>query len=687
MATRNGAATLPKVLDAYCRLTPPAAGWRLLVVDNGSADGTAALLAGYADRLPLRCLYEPQAGKNRALNRALDALLAEPDADDALCIFTDDDAVPSADWLLQWQACASAHPDFSLFGGAITADWAAQPPAWLLPLIPTGLTYGLTSPQLPDGPLYPGLIWGANMAVRRAAFAAGHRFDVCVGPNGAEYAMGSETELTRRLALAGYRSWFCGAAKVAHYIRPHQASPDYVLQKAWRFGRGKYRQELPGRFVEMLGVPRWMLLKYALEMLRLVFAVDPGRRFSHRWELAQLRGYFYEARHGAPRARKTVLVTSYSGQLGGMELRMAQEVRYLQAAGHAGVLAMRWFTGLDEWMRQLAREQITLTSFSPPDFFEGAWRWRKLRLFAARWLAAGRMRAFRAALVHVAFCWTNYGASMLWLAWRCGLPTVISVHNAFAPISFTGWHDRLLRQAFSSVRGVYAVSESALAHFMAIYRAYVPPSAKLAVIPNSVDTERFRPSLAARLTARKRLQLPQQALVIGMVARLAGQKRPELAISLFASLRLRFQDLYLVLAGTGPLEGQLRAQAASMGLSPWIVFTGYVDAVDELMPALDLHLLMSRNEGFGISTIEAMACGVPAVATDVPGNADVLRGSRGGLLIPAGDLAAATELVGGLLADSARRAEMGRQGRQEALERYSVEVVGRQVRAFYAGLL
>jgi glycosyltransferase involved in cell wall biosynthesis len=690
MATRDGVSTLPQVLDAYCRLAMPDGGWRLFIVDNGSRDSTPALLAGYTERLPLRCLHEPQAGKNLALNRALAAALELPGADDDLFIFTDDDATPAFDWLQQWQACAAARPECGVFGGAIMPDWAEVPPDWLLKLAPLGLTFGLTAPSLADGPVFPGLVWGANMAVRRAAFAAGHRFDTLVGPNGGAYAMGSETELTRRLALAGYLVWFCGAARVAHRIRASQLRPEYVLQKAWRFGRGKYLQDSRGRFPEWLGVPRWMLKRYLLELAGLARAAlkrDAEALFSRRWELAYLRGYFHQAWRGPRRPGQSVLVASYSGELGGMELRMAQEVRYLHAAGYGSGLALRRFDGLDAWAQRLAAEQITVAEFSAPPFFECEWRWRRLHLARARWLAPGRLRAFRADLVHVALCWTNYGASMLWLAQHCRLPSVVSVHNAFPPADFAGWHEPLLHQAFSAVRGIYAVSDSALAHFMAIYRPYILASTRLAVIPNSVNVQRFLPSAAARAAARQRLQLPDEALVVGAVGRLSEQKRPGKLITLFAMLRERFPNLHLVLAGSGPLEAAARAQVERMGLAHWVRFTGFTDAVETVMPALDLHLLMSRNEGFGIATIEAMACGIPAIATAVPGSVDILRDSEGGMLIPVDDLAVAAYRVGALLDDPARRAIMGRKAREEVVERYSDSVVAGQVRAFYDGLV
>lgn len=688
MATCNGEQTLPRVLDGYCRLQAPRQAWQLLVVENGSSDRTGALVAGYQDRLPLHLLRSPHPGKNAALNLGVEWALRHHGGD-GLFIFSDDDATPAPDWLLQWEHCAAAHPEYAVFGGAIEPDWAEPPPAWLPRLAPTGLTFGLTAADLPDGPVFPGLVWGANMAVRGAVFAAGYRYDTTIGPNGDTYAMGGETELTRRLALAGYPAWFCPRARVGHYIRKHQLTVDYVLDKAWRFGRGKYRQDRPGTFPEWLGVPRWMLLRYAQECVGCLWARLSGsadRLFRRRWELAYLRGYFSEARLGRRDARRQVLITSYSGELGGMEMRMAQEVRYLRQAGADGSLALRRFAGIDAWARQLAREQIMVAEFDPPGFFE-QWAWRRWNLLRARLWAARRLRAFQADLVHVAWCWTNYGASVLWLARHCGLPAVVSVHNAFPAVEINAWHRPLLRQAFDGVRGVYAVSQSALEHFMAIYQPYLLASTRVAVIPNCVDTERFKPDAVLRAGARAALGLPEDALVIGAVARLSEQKRPMALLELFRSLRQRYPNLYLLMAGSGPLEASLKETVRQAGLAPFVVFTGFVAAIETVLPALDLHILMSRNEGFGIATVEAMACGVPVVATDVPGSADILRDSQGGMLVPAHDIEATAAIVAGLLDEPDRRREMGRLARDEAVARYSCVVVGEQVLAFYDQLI
>ncbi|TFW14752.1 glycosyltransferase [Massilia arenosa] len=683
MATFNGASTLPKVLEAYCRLEPPDGGWVLRIVDDGSTDTTADLLASYRDRLPLQLLHKPRGGKSAALNLALECALREDSSH--LFVFTDDDATPDADWLVQLDACARVRCDYAIFGGAIVPDWEVTPPAWILRQVPLGLTYGITACN--EGPVFPGLAWGANMAVRREVFAEGHRFDIKVGPTAGQYAMGSETEFTRRIASHGYKAWFCEKARVAHRIRAHQLTRAWVLERARRFGRGARRQEVPDGSKRLFGVPRWMYARYAAECaggLRSWLARDLERGFRHAWERAHLAGYITQAWRGAQPPK--VLLTSVSGGLGGMELRMAQEARVLARSGYRSMLAVPRFRGTGQLAAELESYGVPLRVFDPPQFLEH-WNWRRARKLGAQLAGVPRMRMLRPDLVHVAFCWTSYGASLLWMAARSGKPCVISVHNAFPQMEMAAWQAPMYRAAFRAVRGVYAVSESALDHFLKTYAPLLAPATRLAVIPNSVDARRFLPCTIRRAAARQRYLIPSDALVLGSVARLAPQKRPHLLLDLLAALRPRFPSLYLLLVGAGPLESEVKAAVQERGLQDFVRFAGHVEAVEDVMPALDLHLLLSRNEGFGISTIEAMSCCVPAIGTDVPGTADVLGGSCGGLLVPADDAHILRETVGSLLDDPLRRVYMGRCGRAEVQAKYTPELLEQRTRDFYAGLL
>jgi glycosyltransferase involved in cell wall biosynthesis len=235
IATRNGAATLPEVLAAHERLLPPAGGWKLVVVDNASEDGTDRVLRDFSARLPLTPLRLERPGQNFARNRGL----AEAEGD--LVVFTDDDAVPREDWLARLRSAADARPDFGIFAGAIRPRWPSPPEPWLLASVPLSVCYAITDPAWEEGPIKSDFAFSPNIAIRRAIFDAGHRFDEAIGPGPGSYPMGSETALTRRLHAAGVRTFHVPDAVVEHLIRGFQMTPEWILGRAIRYGRGRSR--------------------------------------------------------------------------------------------------------------------------------------------------------------------------------------------------------------------------------------------------------------------------------------------------------------------------------------------------------------------------------------------------------------------------------------------------------------
>ncbi len=271
-------------------------GWEIIAVDNASTDHTSSIIKSYSDRLPIIYLYEQKPGKNNALNLGLKSVQGN------LIVFTDDDVIPQQDWLVQLVECASDHPDSSVFGGMIKPYWPREPEGWMLNHVPLGLTYGLTEESRPEGEISPGLVWGANMAVRGAVFDSGYRFDNTVGPNGKNYVMGSETELTIRLGEAGYKSWFCKDAEVQHIIRDYQLEPEWIVNRAYRFGRNMYRQESKSfdpKIPLLLGIPRWMFSKLLNQYVLLARALIKGDKesaFVAKWEIQFIHGYFSESR-------------------------------------------------------------------------------------------------------------------------------------------------------------------------------------------------------------------------------------------------------------------------------------------------------------------------------------------------------------------------------------------------------
>lgn len=233
LAVRSAGATLPATVAALGELRAPPGGWRVVVVDNGSEDGTAALLDEAMVSLPLVRVSEPVPGKNRALNRGLREVRGD------LVVLTDGDVLPRPGWLEALRSAADGQPGFDIFGGPVLPRWPARPPAWLRPL-PLDPLFSVR-PPLPAGPVDPRRVFGPNMAIRTRVFDDGVRFDEAIGPNGGRYAMGSETELLLRLARRGHRAWHCPDAVVEHVVRHEQLTREWVQRRAVLYGRGAYR--------------------------------------------------------------------------------------------------------------------------------------------------------------------------------------------------------------------------------------------------------------------------------------------------------------------------------------------------------------------------------------------------------------------------------------------------------------
>lgn len=301
LTSHNGERTLPAVLEAYLTLQAPAGGWKLVVADNASTDSTANIVDRFAARLPLVRLHVAARGKNRALNAAL----AERAGD--LIVFTDDDAIPAADWLIQMRRGADLHGTFDIFGGAITPKWERTPESWLLEWVPKDITYSLTDESRQDGPVSAALVWGPNMAVRARLFDHGAKFDESIGPgNGVSYAMGGETEFTIRMEQQGYMAFFLRQAVVVHTIRDYQMRRAWVLGRATRFGRGSFRRDrlrsnAPSPRL-LYGMPRWLLLSIVSGSLRWLVSRligDEKSAFEQAWALHRDYGYLAEARRCA----------------------------------------------------------------------------------------------------------------------------------------------------------------------------------------------------------------------------------------------------------------------------------------------------------------------------------------------------------------------------------------------------
>ena len=186
---------------------------------------------------------------------------------------------------------------------------------------------------------------------------------------------------------------------------------------------------------------------------------------------------------------------------------------------------------------------------------------------------------------------------------------------------------RLQRAALAVLRPRLVADAQAVA--VALRRAI--PEARPLVIPNGIDTSLFLPG--DRRMARRALRLPDSGRLIGSAGRLEPVKGHALLIEALAALPT---DVTLVLAGDGSQRPILEALAARLGVAERVHFLGHIDSIVTFYRALDVFCLPSVAEGLPLSVLEAQACGVAAVVTDVGGVRDALAPEIS-LAVPAGD--------------------------------------------------
>ncbi len=166
-----------------------------------------------------------------------------------------------------------------------------------------------------------------------------------------------------------------------------------------------------------------------------------------------------------------------------------------------------------------------------------------------------------------------------------------------------------------------------------------------------------------------------EAPLAGVVARLEEQKGHRDLLEAFVRVRAEIPGARLLLAGSGPQDAALRAQAAALGLGDAVIFAGFRDDVDQVMAALDLVVLPSLWEGFGLVLLEAMRAGRAIVATSVSAIPEIVADGQTGLLVPPRDAGALTAAVAALLRDPRRRAAMGAAGKARLRAAFSVEAM------------
>ena len=253
----------------------------------------------------------------------------------------------------------------------------------------------------------------------------------------------------------------------------------------------------------------------------------------------------------------------------------------------------------------------------------------------------------------------TFGALLRWVS---GIPCVATAH-AFR----RHWHWLLHRR-------IIAVSQATRTFL--ITRNFVPPS-RIEVIPNFVDHRRFAGvGHDSRAHLRQALGIDETCPLIGFVGTVLPEKGWPDFVSVLAKVSAAEPAARLLVVGsvTPAYRGALEAQARELGVAQKIVWAGERADIPKVLSAVDIFVSLSRQETFGLSILEAMAAGIPVVATAVGGVPEVVRDGETGLLVPPEDRDAMAGAIVALLGDDHRRRQLGQSGQRDARERFAAEL-------------
>jgi len=293
---------------------------------------------------------------------------------------------------------------------------------------------------------------------------------------------------------------------------------------------------------------------------------------------------------------------------------------------------------------------------------------------AALWRLYRRIYRLRPTILHASLFHANLPGRIL--GRLAGVPVVICSERTMAMES--QWRYRLNRWTIGLVDRVTVVS--VLVRDFCIAHIGLPPR-KLVLIPNGVELPRA--PLASRQEVRIEVGLPLDAPVAGAVSRLDPVKGVRFLIQALT----RLGGVHLAIAGDGPERAALEALAERLGVAGRVHWLGQRGDVQRLLLAFDLFVQPSLHEGLPNTVLEAMAAGLPVVATGVGGTPEAVVDGVTGLLVRPGDPEPLARAISRLLDDPAARQTMGQAGRERVVQHFTVERMVAQTETLYEQLL
>lgn len=210
---------------------------------------------------------------------------------------------------------------------------------------------------------------------------------------------------------------------------------------------------------------------------------------------------------------------------------------------------------------------------------------------------------------------------------------------------------------------------------------------KIEIVNSGLELDIYKTVVMNAAQKKAQLGIEKEELVVGMIGRLEPIKDPGCLVEAAQLIIEQCANLRFLIIGEGSLRQGLEKRCKELGIFHKFIFLGWREDVPEIIPVLDLLVLPSLNEAVGRVIVEAGACGVPTVATNVGGVPLVVQGNLTGMLFSAKDRQALAKAVIELLRNDQKRREMGTQAMQWVSDKFSAEVMVKRISDIYEGLI
>ena len=374
--------------------------------------------------------------------------------------------------------------------------------------------------------------------------------------------------------------------------------------------------------------------------------------------------------------RPLVVHVVYRFDTGGLENGIVNLVNHMpEAAYRHRIVAL---TEVTDFRRRIARDGVECVALHKPPG-------HGVSVYPPLWRL---LRQWRPAIVHS----RNLAAlEMAVPAWAAGVPVRIHGEHGRDVGDLDGSRRRYqwMRRAYRPFVDHWVALGRDLAGYLR-QRVGVPER-RIACLYNGVDGQRFRPAAGGRAAIPGCPFGAPGEWLVGSVGRMQPVKDPLLLARAFVRAIERApalrSSLRLVMVGEGPLRAESQAIVDAAGLAALAWLPGERADVPEVMNGLDCFVLPSLAEGISNTILEAMASGLPVVATDVGASAELVERGRSGELVPAADAEALATALLGLAADRARAAAMGQAGRRRVENHFSMQAMVAGYQGLYDRLL